>query len=368
VDTIIVGGTVVTETAVLQAHIGIESGKISSISSADGSVPSAREVIDGRGLVIVPGSIDAHTHFTGAHHLAKEEVQVGTRGAAAGGVTTIIEMPHSDPPATTLERFLMKREMMTANSVVDFALWGGIDGSRLDQLPLLDRAGAAAMKGFMCSGDPSGRAADERGLPMLDDHAIVGAMRTIKAFDGLIGLHAENHFILHGCMAELKAAGRHEARAHAEAGPEIAEVEAVARAIFFAKETGVRCHIVHLSSAKAAALIRDARKSSSISTETCPQYLILDEDDLDRIGAYARCGPPIRKRDNVEALWSFVFDGEIDSLASDHCPYLPEQKVGGFQSIWNAAMGLTGIQTMSPLFFSEGVNNRSLSLFSILFE
>jgi allantoinase len=340
-------------------HVGIAGGRIAALIDASEPPPDAATVIDATGLLVMPGAIDGHTHFTLAMHDVDHEIEAGSRGAAATGVTTVVEMPHSEPPATTLDAFLAKKARFDRCSVIDFALWGGIDGATLGELPRMAAAGAAAFKGFMCSGDPTGKA-PAGGLPALDDDTLLTAMQQVKAVDGVVGLHAENHAIIHGRMAALKAAGRRDARAHAEAGPEIAEIEAVARAILFARETGVRLHIVHISSARAAAIIRDAKRDVRLTVETCPQYLMLDEDDLARIGNNARCGPPIRSASTVTALWKATLAGEIDMLASDHCPYRPEQKAG--DEIWVAAMGLTGIETAVPTFFSAAVNARGMAL------
>jgi allantoinase len=357
VDMVIVGGTLVQEHAQMRANLGIQSGRIAGVWAPD-VVPTADAVIDATDLVVVPGAIDAHTHFTGLHDRPAESLGVGTQGAAAGGVTTILEHPQSDPPATTLERFLRKRALMAEHAVVDFGLWGGIDPASLDQLAPMHEAGAVAFKGFMCSTRAAGEAPDRFGLPRLEDEPLLRAMETVAAFGGVVGLHAENHSMLTVRTAELKARGRHDPLAHAEASPPLGEVEAVSRALLLAAASGVRCHIVHLSVAEAAARVREAKKQAAVSMETCPHYLVLDQDDLVRSGAYARCAPPLRQRANVEALWDFVFDGSIDLVASDHCPYLLEQKTGS--SIWDAALGLNGIQVMGPLLFSEGVNARKL--------
>jgi allantoinase len=119
---------------------------------------------------------------------------------------------------------------------------------------------------------------------------------------------------------------------------------------------------VHLSLAESAALIRGAKSHARVSAETCPHYLTLDEDDLARLGTYGRCAPPLRPRPNVEALWEFLADGTLEFVASDHCPYLPEQKAQGFSTIWKAPLGLTGAQTLGPLLLSEAVNGRGLRL------
>ena len=360
-DRLIVNGLIVTEAGPVEADIGITDGQISGLF-ARGTAGAAAEVIDANGLIVMPGAIDMHTHFTGSHDRPAEELREGTIGAAVGGVTTIVEMPHSAPPATSVKDFNGKRALLDANVAVDFALWAGLDGANLNGLAGLDAAGAIAFKAFLTSGDPSGKAPDEKGLPQIRDGFLLNAMREIERFDGLIGIHAENHDLLVAAKAKLLAAGRHDIRAHAEAGPEIAEIEAVGRVLALARESGVRCHVVHVSSAKAAALIDAAKPAVRASFETCPHYLVLDEEDLVRIGADARCGPPLRPRAIADALWVEVLAGRVDALASDHCPYLPAQKRAGDSSIWEAGMGLTGVETLGPVFFSEAVGRHGLGL------
>lgn len=364
-DTLIKGGRLVLETGEVEANLAIQDGRIVAI--LDPSVPGtdAREVIDARGLIVMPGAIDVHTHFTGSHDFPREELQQGTLGAAIGGITTIAEMPHSTPPATTLENFLKKKALLAETSTVDFALWAGLDGRNVAELAAMDEAGAIAFKAFLCSGDAAGAATDEKGLPRLNDDGLLRAMREIRTFDGLIGIHSENHDMLIGAGEELRRAGRNDIRAHALAGPEIAEIEAVGRVATIAAETGARCHVVHVSSGRAARIIAQAKATARITLESCPHYLILDEEDLVRIGPNARCGPPLRQRPVVEQLWDALLDGDVDMLASDHCPYMPEQKAAGHASIWDAGMGLAGIETSVPMFLSEAYRSRGMSLTQI---
>lgn len=361
-DTLITGGRVVTETGEIDANLAIEAGRIVAILDPSVSLPEAGETIDARGLIVMPGAIDVHTHFTGSHDFPAEELCGGTFGAAIGGITTIAEMPHSAPPATTLENFEKKKALLAETATVDFALWAGLDGQNLGELVSMDDAGAIAFKAFLCSGDPLGGATDEKGLPRLNDDGLLRAMREIRTFDGLIGIHSENHDILIGAGEELRRAGRRDIRAHALSGPEIAEIEAVGRVATIATETGARCHVVHVSSGRAARIIAAARKTARITLETCPHYLILDEEDLVRIGPNARCGPPLRQRPVVEELWDALLDDDIDMLASDHCPYMPEQKAVGHHSIWEAGMGLAGIETSVPMFLGHAYHRRGLSL------
>jgi len=360
--TLIINGLVVTETRAAPADLLIEDGKISGVLTPGAMTEGVDEIVDAQGLIILPGAIDVHTHFTGSHDFPEQELREGTRGAAAHGVTTIVEMPHSLPPATTLKNFTAKQRWLAENCSVDYAMWAGLDGRNLDELAALDQAGALAFKAFLCSGAASGEATDEKGLPRLDDDGLLRAMRELATFDGLIGVHAENHDILIGAGSELRRAGRKDTRAHALAGPEIAEIEAVGRVLAVAEETGARCHIVHVSSARAAETLVAAKSRVRASFETCPHYLVLDEEVLVRIGPNARCGPPIRPRPVVDALWQVLLRGEIDMIASDHCPYTPAQKQAGETSIWDAGMGLTGVETLSPVFFSAAHIDRGLAL------
>lgn len=354
-DLVIAGATTVLEDRVQRLHVGISGGRIAALMDADGPVPDAARRIEADGLLLFPGAIDAHTHFTGAHDDVVPEVEAGTAGAAKAGVTTVIEMPHMSPPATTLARFLAKHDLFTAHSAVDFALWGGLDGANLDQLRPMHEAGAVAMKGFMCSGRKDRLPGDSRGIPGLDDDQLSEAFRVVSAYGGLIGLHAENHDIIQGMTGRLKAEGADGGRAHAAAQPEICETEAVTRAIHLASHHGARLHIVHLSTGEGARIITAARAAGvCVTVETCPQYLVLNEDDLERIGNDARCGPPIRPQATVDDLWSEVAAGAIDALTSDHCPYPPELKAT--PTIWGAAMGLTGIETSVPVFVGAALS------------
>lgn len=360
---LITGGTVVTEQGAQALDLVIEAGRIVGLHERGSLSADGHELIDATGLIVMPGAIDVHTHFTGPHDFPEEELREGTLGASIGGITTIIEMPHSDPPATSPTAFRRKRALLEANSTLDFGLWAGLTNDNAEDLAELDALGASAFKAFLTSGNPTGEAPDKRGLPQMKDSALLTAMRRIREFGGLIGVHAENHELLLQARLAEQAAGRHDASAHAASAPEIAEVEAVSRLLLYAAETGVRCHVVHVSSPKAAELIRRAKADGvAASFESCPHYLILDEEDLIRIGPDARCGPPLRPRPTVDALWQHALQGGIDMLSSDHCPYLPEQKRAGDESIWEAGMGLTGVETLGPMFFSEAVAKRGMSL------
>lgn len=360
-ELLITGGLVATEGGVEKLDISVIGERISGLHRP-GTAPSAARVIDAGGQWVLPGAIDAHTHFTACGPDRAEEVFAGTCGAAAGGVTTVIEMPHGLPPAVDVASFQAKRNLCAANAVVDFALWAGLTGSNASDIAAMAEAGAVAFKGFLCSPRLDGAAPDETALPALGDGALLAAMQAVRAAGSLIGVHSENQDILLAARQRLQAAGREDMRAHAEAGPELAEFEAVSRLALFARETGAATHVVHLSSPRAADVLKAARQQGvDITSETCAHYLLLTEDDLVRIGNVARCGPPLRAAPLPEELWGHVFAGDVDMIASDHCPYPAADKAPGL-SVWEAGMGLTGIETNVPLMMGEGVITRGLPL------
>ncbi|WP_172328186.1 dihydroorotase family protein [Mangrovicoccus sp. HB161399] len=360
-DLRISGALAVTPEGAQALDITVTGGVIEGLH-VPGTGPDAARRIDAGGLWLLPGAIDAHTHFTACGPDRGAEVFAGTCGAAAGGVTTVIEMPHGLPPAVDRASLAAKRALCEAHAAVDFALWAGLTGRNAAEIAGLAEDGAVAFKAFLCSPRLDGGAPDETALPAVGDGDLLEAMAEIRAAGSLLGVHSENQDILLAARRRMEAAGRTDMRAHAGAGPEIAELEAVQRLALLAAETGVAAHVVHMSSPRAAEVLARARAAGTdISAETCLHYLLLDEDDLVRIGNVARCGPPLRPAPILAALWEHVLAGGIDMVASDHCPYPPEDKAAGLP-VWQAGMGLTGIETNVPLLMSEGVLGRGMPL------
>jgi allantoinase len=356
--TIVSGGLVVTPAGVSGCDILIEDGRIAGVLDGSAGV-EADERIDATGLMVLPGGIDGHTHFiqddpentelelAAPHPDEFDGFNNGGRGAAAGGVTTVIEMPQGDPPSVSGHTYRRKIELAARDTVVDFALWGGvIPGRTTSDLAEMLAAGAVGFKAFTCNSDP--------GYPGLDDAQLLWSLEFLKDTPVMLGLHAENDALLQHGLAEMEENGRTDPLAHAESRPPIVEMEAVNRAIFFAEQTGGWVHIVHMSSPGSAELVRQARQRGvQITCETCPHYLTLDHEDLVRLGPFAKCAPAIRSREDVEGLWPYVADGLIDCLTSDHCAFTAEVKESGRENIFDAPNGLAGIQTLLPVFASE---------------
>jgi allantoinase len=354
-DVIIENGTVVGEGGVFSADVVIADERIAALT-LDASDWSAAERIDATGLWLIPGGIDVHTHFEEPDPLLLEGFGSGGVAAAAGGLTSVVEMPQAHPTTTTLELLRQKQQLVELNAVVDMALWGGVIGPPRQTVRDLDGMaadGAAAFKSFMASSSPL--------FPAVDHAQLLWAMREAARLDLPYGLHAEDHQLLTDGLDRMLAAGRKDPLAHAESRPPLVETVAVSTALLLAAETGCHVHICHVASAGALALIREAKERGvRVTAETCPQYLMLDTGDLVRLAGFARCAPALRERDEVDAIWGYVLDGTIDLICSDHCPYTVESKQAGNDDIFEAPLGLSGVQTLLPAFFSEAVVKRGL--------
>ena len=355
-DTVIENGTVVTEGGVYPADVVISGGRIAAFAM-EAADWTADERVDATGLWVMPGGIDVHTHFEEPDPRLLEGFATGSAGAAAGGLTAVVEMPQAHPTTTTPEHLQEKRRCVEEHAVVDVALWGGIIGppaqSEAD-LRGMANDGAAAFKSFMASSSPF--------FPAVDHAQLLWGMRQAARLGLPYGLHAEDHQLLSDGLSRMADAGRKDALAHAESRPPLVETVAVNTALLLAQESGCRVHICHAASAGALALIKDAkRRGIRVTAETCPQYLMLNTGDLERLGGFARCAPALRDQAEVDAIWGYVLDGTIDLICSDHCPYTVESKEAGRDDIFRAPLGLSGVQTLLPGFFSEAVVKRGLA-------
>jgi len=351
-DLALAGGTVVLPSGAVPATVAVRDGRIAAVVAPEVSV-SAEEVIDARGRIVLPGLIDAHVHFNEPGRADWEGIVCGSRAAAAGGVTTVIEMPlNAMPPTTDRDALAAKRAAFQGRALVDYALWGGLVTDNTAELDALFDGGVAGLKAFLCdSGTEFTRATDG---------VLLEGMRAAGRRNLPVGVHCENEEITAHLGTALRRAGRRDLRAYVASRPPVAEVEAVARALRLGREGGCGVYAVHLSTPDAVDLVAEARRrGESAYAETCPHYLVLDEDAL-RLGAAAKCAPPLRPRAAVEALWARVLDGRIDTIASDHSPCPGALK--DTDDAWQAWGGISGIQTMLPVLFDEGVGRRRLPL------
>lgn len=351
-DLVIRGGSVVAPEGVIQADLAIEEGRICALAP---ELPGAAQEIDAHGLTIFPGLIDVHVHFNEPGRAEWEGAATGSRAFAAGGGTLFFDMPLNSSPCTVGGReFDQKREALERASITDFALWGGIVPGNHSQLSELAARGVIGFKAFLCdSGLPE--------FPRVDDLTLWEAMQEAARLDLPLAVHAENQEITDSLTQRLGKQGGHEIRDFLRSRPLLAELEAIQRALLLAKETGVKLHIVHVSSGRGVALAAEARaRNVDVSIETCPHYLFFTEEDLLRIGAAAKCAPPLRGCENREALWAALIRGDIDIVASDHSPAPPRMKQDkNFFRVWR---GIAGIQSTLAVLLEEGHDRRCLSL------
>ena len=321
-----------------EQDIGISEGKI--VALGRNLSGSAALEIDAHRLTIFPGVIDAHVHFNEPGRTDWEGFATGSRAAAAGGTTTVFDMPlNSHPPTTSRDSFEQKRAAAEANSLVDFGLWGGLVPRNVSELEALRDCGVVGLKAFMCnSGIGDFEAADEATLR--------AGMRRAAELDLLVAVHAESEEMTSARTGTARAEGKTGVRDYLASRPVVVELDAIHRAIDIAAEAGCRSHIVHVSSGTGVALVAQARaRGVDVTCETCPHYLILTEADMEQLGAVAKCAPPLRPPDEQQQLRARL--GDITTIGSDHSPSPPELKQrDNFFDVWG---GISGCQHLLPL-------------------
>ncbi|MDR7224622.1 MULTISPECIES: allantoinase AllB [Aminobacter] len=343
---------VITENGSFEGGVAVDKGVIAQITGANGHV-DADETIDAEGLYLLPGIIDAHSHFS---HPGREfeGFEAGTRASAAGGVTTAIDMPLADiPPMATAKAHAAKYEMVKDLCVADYAFWGGLIDDNLEHLDEQNELGVVAYKAFMRRSSS---------YPKVDDGQLFTGLQKTAKFGNIVGVHAENDTLIEHLEKRLKAEGRHDRMAWNDSHPIESELEAINRAILLAKAAASSLYIVHISWAGGVDTVREAaHRGQDVYAEVCAHHLCFDLDDYLRVGPRLRSAPPIRSRPEVEELWDRVLRGKVDVIASDHSPFLPDLYKAGENDVWQGTGGITGIQSILPAIITEGVHMRGLS-------
>jgi allantoinase len=323
-----ISGTILTPDGSLRrAGVIIRDGRIESVGDP------APGPLDYGDALLLPGAVDVHVH---TRSYAQEGIERCTRAAAAGGVTTIVDMPYdAGGPIDSLDAFAEKIADVEREAVIDVALWATVPArGPIDEIQDLVDAGAAAFKLSTFETHP-------QRFPRIPDAQMVRAFGAIARAGGLAGVHAENDEIVRAGIAGEQALGTGaDPLAHARSRPPVAEHEAIARCLEFARATGVRLHVCHVSTPRGVELVLDARRDGvDVSAETCPHYLLLDEKDLARLGGEAKINPPLRDA-------PLPADG-LDLISSDHVGWPPDRKRG--PDIFALASGAPGVELIVPL-------------------
>ncbi|KAF5307938.1 hypothetical protein FQR65_LT06505 [Abscondita terminalis] len=313
-------------------------------------------IIDVGENVIMPGIIDSHVHVNEPGRTDWEGFETATKAAAAGGITTIVDMPlNSIPPTTTLKNFHEKLKVAEGKAFVDVAFWGGVIPGNADELISMVNAGVVGFKCFMCE-------SGVEEFPKVTEDDIEKAMRTLEGTNIVLAFHAE----VDGTVALGSNGGLKENfETFLRTRPPTMEIDAINIIIKLAQKYRIRVHIVHLSAAGALPLIAEIKsKGVDLTVETCHHYLSLKSEDVPNKATQYKSAPPIRDLNNQKLLWEALKNGTIDMVVSDHSPCTADlklQETGDFLKAWG---GISSVQFGLPLFWTQ-LKNRGLSIFDI---
>jgi len=340
--------------------------KKESVTTCLGNISHAENIknIDGGFNLLMPGAVDPHVHFDTPGFEFRDTFDCGSTAAASGGVTTVIDMPCTSlPPVTSLSNFLQKLNTVKSRSLVDFAFWGGVRGNDFENPELiernvqeLDEAGAASYKVYVISGMDT--------FQDLSYEQIKEAAKYISKTGKPVGVHAEDKVLIESRRKFFREQNLNTWEYYCRARDSKAEKTAVEKMINISNDTGVRVHIVHLSSKDGLGLIRKARNDGTeISTETCPHYLHFTQDDFkdDSIRNILKTAPPVKEVKDKEALWQGLEDGSISFVTTDHAGCDPLEEKSSY-NFWEVYGGIPGIEHRVPYIISEGFMNGKLSL------
>ncbi len=318
-DLVIRANKAVIDGEIRPVAVAVADGLIHAVGPIDAEYPAAEQILLPEATVLLPGFVDTHVHIN-EPGTDWEGFATATAAAAAGGITTLVDMPlDSAPVTTTVDALREKHQAAQGNCEVDVAFWGGVVPGNLGDLADLAAAGVRGFKCFLTdSGNPD--------FPRLNADDFRSAVAVVAAMDAVLLVHAESHHVIEDSP---RPCGRGYA-SFLSSRPDASEEDAVALVIDAATETGARVHVVHVSSARVLPMLAEAKRAGvRISAETCPHYLTFTAEDIpDGATQFAAC-PPIRDRDNRGLLWQGLADGTLDMIVSDHSPCAPSMKADG---------------------------------------
>ncbi|MBK9758154.1 MAG: allantoinase AllB, partial [Nannocystis sp.] len=360
-ELVIRGRRVITPEGLRPASLHISEGRILAVAAYD-AVPAATPVVDADDAVVMPGVVDTHVHVNEPGRTDWEGFHSATRAAAAGGVTTLVDMPlNSIPATTTLAALHSKQQAAHGQLWVDLGMWGGVVPGNTQELASMAAAGALGFKCFLV----------ESGVVEfghVDESQLRPAMRELARIARTLLVHAELPGPIAAAEAEL-ARTHHDPRQYATylaSRPRAAENQAIDLVVGLCRETGARTHVVHHASSDALPQIAAARAAGlPFSAETCPHYLSFAAEDIADGATAFKCAPPIRERDNRELLWQALRSGVLELVASDHSPCAPalkQQELGDFQAAWG---GISGLQLALSVVWTEA-RARGCSLLDVV--
>lgn len=345
-DLAIKGNLILPNEILNNGIVGIKDGKILLLSENSWNI-NTLNTVDATGKWIFPGIVDCHVH---SFSDPTEGFVHSTKAAAAGGITTIIEMPYDKGnPINTVPAFEDKISLVEKDAVVDVALLATIKKEgNLDIIRPINDLGACGFKMSLYETDP-------QRFPRIETDILYKAFPIFKELNLPVGFHAEEDSLIEPLIAEFKNAGTTFPRAHCYSRPPISESLSVLKLLELAYWTKAPLHIYHISHPRCMELVCKFREMGvNVSAETCPHYLTMDENDMDRVKAMAKINPPLRLRPDVEKMWEFVENGSVDTIASDHAPWSIDTKTN--ENIFLNSSGAPGLESLFPITYTEALN------------
>lgn len=338
VDSVLFNAKAYLEGQILDCCIAIEEGKIAKIGK-ETNMPQADEKTDLRNLLVLPGLIDEHVHLRDEGRAYKEDFASGTAASAAGGFTTVLDMPNNDPVTMSAATLQKRMEVASWRILVNVGFYSEFPKTLPETSDIVEK-GAVGFKFFM--GNQVG------GENVDDDVAIKEAVKETARLKIPLAVHAEDRAMLAVNEGKLKQAKKNSLTEFLRVHTENVEVNAIKRLLKASEGTDAQLHFCHVTSVGALDAIAQAKKSErKVSCEVTPNHLLLTSDDVARIGSMAIMAPPLRDRTHRDALWKGLENGTIDTVGSDHAPHTLEEKNAG--SIWDVKVGVPGLETTLPL-------------------
>ncbi|MEK6710506.1 MAG: amidohydrolase family protein [Nitrospinota bacterium] len=350
-DLLISNAQIVSSAGTYRGHVYVEGGRVAAITKDKEA--GARREIDAGGRHLIPGMVDEHVHMMDPGFTDREDWTQGTKSAARGGITTVIDHHRSDPLVYTRKLLEEKTEYIRSRAVVDYGQLGGLDLGNLEHLRPMWEAGALGFKGFIC---------ELHGVPDLSEGVLLDVMREVQTFGGVVMLHCESDSILKKAKEKIDAQGRTDYMCISEWRTPEAETVATLDAIALAELTGCTVLVAHVSQPRLLQAIQDARRRGArIFAESCPQYFYLTTEHLKSLGPFVKFTPVIREPEVVQGMRACLGRDMVDTIGTDHCPFPRPLKEAGLRNIHKAPFGIPGCDTTVRLMLNA-VNAGVLTL------
>ena len=351
-DLIFTNASILTEKGITEGGLAVQDGKITAVGQVSGR--DAKRTVDVGGKLIAPGLVDLHVHFREPGFTQKEDFLTGTRAAAAGGVTTVVDEPNNSPVTNSLETIEGKRRIIEVKAYVDYSLQMAVYADGLDEIRKAREARIITFPMFDELGD--------RQTGMENTGVLYEALKRIKEVDGLALLNCRESDLVIKTMNGLKEAGKNTLADYMAHFPHVAESLGGAKRILLAHDVGVRAHFREVSTAETVQMIRAMKGyMGKITAEVRPDHLFLNHGNTKDLGPYAQQWTPLRTKADSDALWEALNDGTVNVIASDHATHALNEKKRGLENIWKSPPGLPAIESMLPLLLTA-VNEGKLGL------